>query len=297
MAVPVNVAASAAEPSPRSSRPMTNRGGIRISPAAHWSSINLREVWAYRGLCAFLVWRDIKSRYSQTVLGAGWALLQPLFSMVVFTVIFGRFVRVGSDGLPYPVFALTGLVLWTYFSSALTASSDSLVAHRALVTKVYFPRLVIPSTPIIAALVDYVIGLGVLLVVMLAFGVTPRPAGLLALPLVTAILLLTVAGMGYWLSALYIQYRDVRHITPFLIQLWMYASPIVYSYSSVPAPYRAWYGLNPLVGAITTFRAGILGQGPFSWSLLGEACLTALVIFTLGALYFRHAEQVFADVA
>lgn len=297
MAVPVDVAAAAAEQTSRSSRPTASRRRNRISPAAQWASINWREVWAYRSLCAFLVWRDIKSRYSQTVLGAGWALLQPLFSMVIFTVIFGRFVRVGSDGFPYPVFALTALVLWTYFSSALTASSDSLVAHRGLVTKVYFPRLVIPTTPIIAALLDLGIGLVVLVVVMLGFGVRPRPAGFLVLPVVTAILVLTVAGAGYLLSALYIQYRDVRHITPFLIQLWMYASPIVYSYSSVPQPYRVWYGLNPLVGAITTFREAVLGPGPIPWGLAAEGLGMAVLICTLGALYFRHAERIFADVA
>jgi homopolymeric O-antigen transport system permease protein len=298
MAVPVDVAAQSAEDESDLSHHLDpSRRLIRIAPAARWPTINLRELWSYRGLCAFLVWRDIKSRYSQTVLGAGWAVLQPLFSMAVFTVIFGRFVRVPSDGVPYAVFSLTALVPWTYFASALTLSSDSLVTHRNLVTKVYFPRLVIPTTPILAALVDLSVALCVLIVVMLAFGVTPRPAAVLLLPILTLIMALTAAGAGYCLSALYIQYRDVRHVTPFLVQVWMYASPIVYSYSLVPPQYRLLYALNPMAGVITGFRAAMLGTGPFPWPLVGVSLAMAIVIFLGGALYFRRAERIFADVA
>lgn len=244
-----------------------------------------------------LVWRDVKSRYSQTVLGAGWAVLQPVLSMIVFSIIFGRFARVPSDGVPYPVFSLTALVPWAYFSSALTGSSNSLVVSRSLLTKVYFPRLLIPASPVLAALVDFGIAFGVLLLVMAGYGMYPTPHVLWILPLVLAIVSMTAMGAGSWLAALNVQYRDVRHVSPFLVQIWMYASPIVYSIALVPESYRTAYALNPLAGAITGFRAALLGTPAPTWTQLGLSTVGAVAILVAGTLYFRRTERVFADVA
>jgi len=268
-----------------------------IEPASGWPTINVGELLRYRGLLLHLVWRDIKSRYSQTVLGAGWAVLQPLLTMVIFTIIFGRFARVPSDGVPYPVFSLAALVPWTYFSSALTGSSNSLVISRSLLTKVYFPRLVIPASPVLAALVDFGIAFVVLLLVMIGFGIVPGFETVWMLPILLAIISMTAMGAGCWLAALNVQYRDVRHLSPFLVQVWMYASPIVYSMSLVPEAYRPIYALNPLAGVLTAFRAMLLGTAGPTWGQLGLSLAGAVVIFLAGTLYFRRTERVFADVA
>jgi len=268
-----------------------------IEPVARGYSINFRELWDYRGLFLFLAWRDIKVRYAQTVLGAGWAVLQPLLTTVVFTIVFGMLVQVPSDGSPYAIFALAALVPWTYFSSALAASSNSLVSSTNLLTKVYFPRLVIPFVPVVASLVDFGIAFLMLMLAMLAFGATPSVNAVVVLPVLITIMMLTAAGVGCWLSALNIQYRDVKHIVPFLLQVWMYASPIVYPMSLVPERYRLLYSLNPMVGVVEGFRAVIIGTQPVPWSSVAVALGISGVIFFTGTLFFRRMEHVFADVA
>ena len=235
---------------------------VRVAPATGWPGFNLPELWRYRSLLFFLVWREIKVRYAQTVLGAAWAVLQPLLTTVVFTVIFGRFARLPSDGVPYPLFALAALVPWTYFNTAVSGASNSLLANTSLITKVYFPRLIIPAAPVLAALLDLAVSLVALLALMVIYGVYPSAgAPVLLLPSVL-MMLLTAAGVGCWLAALNIQYRDVKYVVPFLLQLWMYASPVVYSLSLVPSKYRLAYALNPLAGAIAGFRAALLGTSP-----------------------------------
>jgi lipopolysaccharide transport system permease protein len=270
---------------------------VRIAPSRPWLRLNLAELWAYRGLFFFLVWRDVKVRYAQTVLGATWAVLQPVFSMVVLTVIFGRFVRVPSEGVPYPVFSLSGVVAWGYFASALGGASNSLVQNTGLITKVYFPRLVIPGAAMLAALVDFAIALVVLLLVMLGFGLMPHLLAALVLPLMVLLMMTTALGTGCWLSALNIQYRDIRHVTGFLVQMWMYASPIVYPLSVVPQAYRPLYTINPMASAISGFRAALLGTPGPSAAELAIAFGSATVLLLSGVLYFRRTERIFADVA
>jgi lipopolysaccharide transport system permease protein len=270
---------------------------VRIAPAERLPSIDFGELWAHRSLLLHLVWRDVKSRYSQTVLGAGWAVLQPVLSMIVFSVIFGRFARVPSDGVPYPVFSFAGLVPWAYFSSSLTGANNSLVTNRSLLTKVYFPRLVLPAAQAVAALVDFAIAFLVLLLVMARYGHAPRLESIWMLPLLLVIISMTAMGAGCWLAALNVQYRDVRHLSPFLVQIWMYASPIVYSLSLVPHHFRPFYTVNPLASAITGFRAALLGTPPPTWTQLGLSLMGAVAIFFAGTLYFRRTERVFADVA
>ena len=268
-----------------------------IEPAGRWPKVDIRELWAYRGLFLFLVWRDIKVRYAQTVLGAGWAILQPVLTMLVFTVIFGKFASIPSDGAPYAVFSLAALVPWTYFSMALSGASNSLVTSTNLITKVYFPRLVIPFAPVLAGLVDFGIALVILFLVMLGYGIVPGALSMAVLPVLVLGMMLTAAGVGCWLAALNIQYRDVKHVTPFLVQVWMYASPIVYPMSLVPERYRAIYALNPMAGIIEGFRALLLGTSAVPWSMILISLATGVVLFVTGALYFRQTERVFADVA
>lgn len=270
---------------------------LEIRPRDGWVRIDLRELWAYRGLLFFLVWRDIKVRYAQTVLGAGWAILQPVLTTVVFTVIFGRFAKIPSDGVPYSVFSLAALVPWTYFSTALTGSSNSLVASTNLITKIYFPRLVIPFAPVLAGLVDFAIGFVILLAFMLAHGIVPGVASLVVIPILLITTMLTAAGVGCWFAALNIQYRDVKYVIPFLVQVWMYASPIVYPMSLVPEKYRAIYALNPLAGVMEGFRSALLGTNAVAVGTIGISLAAGLAVFISGAVYFRHTERVFADVA
>ncbi len=269
---------------------------VIIEPSGPWPRIDLRELWAYRDLFLFLVWRDIKVRYAQTVLGAGWAILQPVLAMVVFTVIFGNFAKIPSDGVPYPVFSLAALVPWIYFSTALTTASNSLIANPNLITKVYLPRLVIPIAPVLAGLVDFAIALVILFAMMLAFGIVPS-SGVAVLPMLVLIMMMAAAGIGCLLAALNVQYRDVKHIVPFLVQVLMFASPIVYPMSLVPEAYRVAYALNPMAGVIEGFRSVLLGTNSISWSLLSVSAVSSVVFLTIGALYFRRMERVFADVA
>jgi lipopolysaccharide transport system permease protein len=270
---------------------------VRVAPATGWPGFDLPELWRYRSLLFFLVWREIKVRYAQTVLGAAWAVLQPVLTTVVFTVIFGRFARLPSDGVPYPLFALAALVPWTYFNTAVSGASNSLLANTSLVTKVYFPRLIIPAAPVLAALLDLAVSLVALLGFMLVYGVYPSTAAVMLLVPSVLVMLLTAAGVGCWLAALNIQYRDVKYVVPFLLQLWMYASPVVYSLSLVPSQYRVAYALNPLAGAIAGFRAALLGAGAPSAVEFGMSLGMAMLVFAGGAAYFRRTERVFADVA
>jgi lipopolysaccharide transport system permease protein len=261
-----------------------------------WQVIGWRELRQYRDLFYFLVLRDIKVLYKQTVLGFAWAILQPVFSMIVFSIVFGRLAQMPSDGIPYPLFSYAALVPWTYFNGALNGSTGSLISNAGMLSKVYFPRLIIPMTPVLAKLVDFVVALAIVGVLMLWYRTPPTPAVLL-LPLLVLLMVLTAAGMGMWLSALSIQYRDIRFAMPFVSQLLMYAAPVVWPVSLVPTEYRLLYGLYPMAGVIEGFRAALLGSTPMPWDLIGMGTLSALLIVVSGAFYFRHMERIFADVA
>ncbi|RMD61715.1 ABC transporter permease [Candidatus Parcubacteria bacterium] len=273
---------------------------IIIEPPRGWQPINLKELREYRDLFYFLVRRDVQVLYKQTVLGFGWAVLRPLLTMVLFTFVFGNVARISSDGVPYAIFSYTALVPWTYFSTALTTSAMSLVANSNMLSKVYFPRLVFPFSPVVAKLVDFLIAFAFLPVLMLWFGITPTWYALFT-PALVAIMMLTAAGIGMWLSALGIQYRDVNHATPFLTQLMLYAAPVVWPVSALTSRFglvaRRLYGLYPMAGVIEGFRAAWLGTVPMPWDLIGLGFLSAVVIFVAGAFYFRRMEVAFADVA
>lgn len=266
-----------------------------IAPTGRFPRWDLRELWAYRGLLYFLVWRDLKVRYAQTVLGFAWAVLQPLLSTVVFTLVFGGLVRVPTDGVPYPIFALAALVPWTYVSTGFTTAGSSLVNSTQLITKVYFPRIVIPWAPIFAAGLDFAIGLVLLGSALALYGQHPSVWAWIAVPASVAAFVLTAGGTGCWIAALGIQYRDVKHIVPFVATIWMYCSPIVYPMMRVPARYRPLYALNPLAGTIEAFRAALVGR-PVQWDVWAESAAVAVLVFVTGALYFRRTERVFADI-
>ncbi len=268
---------------------------IVIESSYPWWRIDWRELWRYRDLFLFLVWRDIKTRYAQSVLGIGWAVIQPVFSMVVFTIVFGNLANVSSDGVPYAIFSYTALVPWTYFSSSLTASTGSLVASSSMLTKVYFPRLVIPLAPVIGKLVDFGIAMLILAGFMLWYRIAPTWDAW-SLPLLIGLMMLTAAGLGMWLTALSVQYRDINYAMGFLVQLLIYAAPVVYPASAVPAQFRLLYGLFPMAGVIEGFRSALLGTNPMPWDLIGVGAGVALVLFFSGAVYFRRMERFFADV-
>lgn len=268
---------------------------ITIRPSRGWVSLNLRELWNYRELLYFLTWRDIKVRYKQTVLGAAWAVIQPFFTMVVFSLFFGRLAKVPSDGIPYPVFAYCALVPWTFFAGALDRAGNSLVGSANLLTKVYFPRLVIPMSAVLAGLLDFAIAFAVLLGMMLVYGITPTWA-IVTLPLFLLLALVTALGSGLWLSALNVQYRDVRYTIPFITQFWMFASPVAYAASLVPDQWRWLYGLNPMVGVIEGFRWALLGKETAPGMMLIVSVIMVVLIFVGGLYYFRRMEKTFADV-
>ena len=270
---------------------------IVIAPAPRWPGLNVGELWSNRELLLFLVWRDIKVQYAQTALGAAWAVVQPLMTMLIFTLIFGRLAKIPSDGVPYSVFTLAALIPWMYFSNAFSAASASLVNSSNLITKVYFPRLIIPIVSVLSGLVNFAVSCVVLAVMMIWYHVTPS---LLAIPMIPALLLLmilTATGVGCWLAAVYIQYRDVRQIVPFIVQIWMYISPVVYPLSLVPERYRPLYALNPMAGIIQTFRVVLLRTGEIPWGTLGVSTIVGMVLFLGGTLYYRRTEHLFADVA
>ena len=266
-----------------------------LRPSKGWAALDLGEVWSYRELLFFLAWRDIKVRYKQTVLGAAWAVIQPFFMMIVFTIFFGLLARIPSDGLPYPVFAYSGLLPWTYFAYALTESSNSLVNNANLLSKVYFARLVIPLASTLAGLIDLAIATVILLGMMLFYGITPTWAAL-TLPLFVLLAVLTALAVGLWLSALNVRYRDIRYAIPFLVNVWMFATPIAYPSSLVPDPYRLIYGLNPMVGVVEGFRWALLQQNAGFGPVLAISVLSVIGLLIGGLLYFRRTEQSFADV-
>jgi len=258
--------------------------------------LDLREVWAFRELLALLVWRDISVRYKQSVAGIGWAVIQPLLTMLIFSVIFGRLAKLPSDGLPYPVFAYCGLLPWNYFAKSLGGSSDSLVASSYLVKKVYFPRLILPISKVASGLIDFAIAFVLLFVMMAWYGIAPSAVGILFLPVFILIAMMTALGMGLWFTALNVRYRDVGFLVPFLSQSLMYASPVLYSTSLIPAKWRWLYGLNPMVGVIEGFRWALLGKSaPDVQMMLISLGVVGIVLVT-GLFFFRKMEKTFADV-
>lgn len=267
-----------------------------IRPKKGWGLIDLKELREYKDLFYFLVWRDIKVRYAQSVLGVGWAVIQPVFTMLVFTVVFGKLAKISSDGVPYAIFSFTALVPWTYFSTALTSASGSLIAGSGMLTKVYFPRIIIPLTPVLGKLVDFGIALLLLFGMMVWFKTMPT-IWVLTLPLLILLMMLTATGLGMWLTALSIQYRDIKYGMSFAVRLLMYAAPVVYPASLIPDKYRFFYGLNPMAGVIEGFRSALLGTLSMPWDLITVGSLTAIVIAISGAFYFRRMERIFADVA
>jgi len=268
---------------------------VRIEPAQGWFALELREVWAYRELLAFLVWRDVAVRYKQTALGAVWAILQPLLTMVIFTIVFGNFANMPSDNLPYPIFAYTALLPWNYFAQAINRSGSSLVGNANLISKVYFPRLIVPIAAAVAPLVDFAVAFVILIAMMLWFGVAPN-WGVLALPLFLLLALLTALAVGLWLSALNVRYRDVAYTIPFLVQFWMYASPVVYPVSIVPAQWRLLFSLNPMTGVIEGFRWALLGKASPDFGVMAMSAVVVLGLLFSGLIYFKRMEQTFADV-
>jgi homopolymeric O-antigen transport system permease protein len=268
---------------------------ITIHPPKGWAPLDLREFAGAHELLYFLVLRSLKLRYKQTVLGAAWALLQPLLTMAVFTVVFGRLARLGSDGLPYPVFALAALVPWTFFANALTQAGNSLVDQQQLLTKVYFPRLLLPLAAVIAGLVDLAISFILFLVVLAWYGITPS-ARLIAAPGFVLFAAVCALAPGIWLAALNVRYRDVRHVIPFLVQIWLFATPVVYSSGLVPKPWRALYGLNPMVAVVDGFRWMIAPAAHAPWTGLALAAITCAGLLTGGLYFFRRMERSFADV-
>jgi homopolymeric O-antigen transport system permease protein len=255
----------------------------------------LRDLWAYRELLYFLAWRDFKIRYKQTVLGAAWAVIQPFFTMVVFSIFFGYLGKMPSDGIPYPVFAYCALLPWSLFAHALNESSNSLVNNQGLITKVYFPRMIIPIAPLFVGLVDFGIAFMVLLGMMLVYGIMPGMA-VFTVPLFIFLAVVTALAAGMWLSALNVEYRDVRYIIPFLTQLWLFATPVAYPSSLLPEPWRSLYGLNPMAGVVEGFRWALLGSTHSPGPLLAVSVAAILAMLIGGLLYFTRMEQTFADV-
>lgn len=266
-----------------------------IEPSRGWVGLKLKELWEYRELVYFLVWRDVKVRYKQTALGAAWAVIQPLFSMLVFTVVFGKLAKMPSDGIPYPLFSYAALLPWNYFAQGLSSSSDSLVGSANLIRKVYFPRLAIPVAAVCGGVVDFLIAFGVLLLMMGYFGVSPT-ANVVWLPGFLLLAVVTALGVGLWLSALNVQYRDVKYTVPFLVQFWMYATPIVYPSSLLPEPWKTLYGVNPMAGVVEGFRWALLGVKTPPGAMLWVSVAAAVLLLVSGAYFFRRMEKTFADV-
>ncbi|MCP4356685.1 MAG: ABC transporter permease [Chloroflexi bacterium] len=275
-----------------------NQPLVHITPSQGWVSLRLGEVWAYRELLYFFVWRDIKVRYKQTILGVSWAILQPLLTMVVFSIFFGRLAQVPSDGLPYPLFSYTALVPWAFFATGLTMSANTLVQNSNMVKKIYFPRLTMPTAAVLAGLVDFVLAFVVLLIMMGYYGYLSNIViqNIIWLPFFLLMALVTCLGTGLWLSAMNVQFRDVRYIIPFLIQLWMFVTPIAYSSSLLSEPWRTLYGINPMAGVVEGFRWALLGTDTAPGPIVIVSAAVAIILLISGAYYFRRMEKTFADV-
>ena len=267
-----------------------------IKSYSGWKSIDWMELWDYKDLFYFLILRDIKTRYAQSVLGIGWAVIQPLFSMVIFTIVFGNLAQINSDGVPYAIFSYTALVPWIYFSSSLNDSTRSLLSSTGMITKVYFPRLVIPLVPVLSKLVDFGIAFIIILIMMVYYSIIPS-LQIIYLPLLIILMMITVSGMGMWLTALAIQYRDINYAMGFFIQLLMYLAPVVYPASRVPENFRLFYAIFPMTGVIEGFRSIFLKTNPIPWDLIMIGFIVALVTFISGGFYFKRMEKHFADVA
>lgn len=281
-------------PAPENAAP-ERKHHLRIEASTGWVSVRFRELWEYRELLYFMIWRDVKVRYKQTVLGAAWAVIQPLFTMVVFSLFFGRLAKLPSDGIPYPVFSYAALVPWTFFAQGLSQSSDSLVGNQNLIKKIYFPRLVIPISVVSAGIIDFVLAFVMLVALMFFYGIHPTTA-IVWLPLFFLLAYVTSLGVGLWLSALNVEFRDVKYMVPFLTQFWMFSTPVAYPSSLLSEPWRMVYGLNPMVGVVEGFRWALLGThkapGPMVWVSAGAA----LLLLAGGTLYFRRMEKTFADI-
>ena len=272
-----------------------DRPTIVVKPSSRWVPLNLRSVWEYRELLYFLTWRDVKVRYKQTAFGAAWALIQPFMMMVVFTIFLGHLAGVSSEGKPYPLFSFSALVPWTFFSSSLSATANSLVGGGNLVSKVYFPRVILPIASAGAYLVDFVLALGLLAAMMIWYGVAPG-WGIVLLPVLTLLALLAALAVGFWLAALNVRYRDVRYAVPFLMQLWLFASPVAYAASLVPHRWRLVYSLNPMAGVVEGFRWAMVGTPAPSAGTIAVSTAATLVVLVSGLAYFRKVERTFADL-
>jgi lipopolysaccharide transport system permease protein len=269
---------------------------LRVQPSRGWMRVNFAELSEYRELLYFLTWRDIKVRYKQTVIGAAWAIIQPLLTMLVFSVFFGRLADVPSDGIPYPIFSYTALVPWTFFANGLIGATNSLVTNSNLIKKVYFPRLLIPASAIASNIVDFVLAFAVLLVMMVFYGIVPT-ANIIWLPLFIVLAGVTSLGVGLWLAAMNVQFRDVRYVIPFLVQFWLFATPVAYPSSLIENDLlRALYGINPMVGVIEGFRWSLLGTGSAPQAAILVSSLIAILLCLTGLYYFKRLERTFADV-
>ncbi len=267
---------------------------IIVEPRSGWQEIDFKELKEYRDLFYFMVWREIKVLYAQTILGLSWAILQPLIQIVIFTIVFGKVAKVSTEGIPYFLFSSVAIIPWTYMSQSMTQSSQSLVQGQNMLGKIYFPRLIFPLTPVLARLIDFGISILIILAVILYYRVTPT-WNLLLLPLFLVFMVSIPAGIGMWLSALAIRFRDVKHAMPFVVRMLIYSAPIVYSASSIPETYRTLYSLNPIVGVIEGYRACFLGM-PVPWPYIWPGIITATILLISGALYFKRMERVFVDV-
>jgi len=266
-----------------------------IDPPRRWEALDLRELWKFRELLYLLSWRDIKVRYKQTVIGGAWAILQPFLTMVVFSIIFGQLLKVPSDGVPYPVFSYAALLPWNFFAGALTRSGNSLIADANLISKVYFPRLILPLSAVLSLILDFAIAFVILLVMMFFYHIVPGIA-VLTLPLFLVLALMTALACGVWLSAVNIKYRDVAYVIPFLTQFWLFVTPVAYPSTIIPEPWRVFYGLNPMAGVVEGFRWALLGQENPAWDLISVSVLVVLALLVSGLFYFRRMEHEFADV-
>ena len=268
---------------------------IRIEPTKGWVSLKLRELWEYRELLYFLIWRDIKVRYKQTVLGASWAIIQPFFTMVVFSLFFGKLAKMPSDGIPYPIFSYAALVPWSFFANGLNQASNSLVGNSNLITKIYFPRMTMPIASVLGGFVDFALAFIMLIGIMVYYGILPT-INVIWLPFFLMLAFTTSLGASLWLSAMYVQFRDVRHVIPFLAQIWLFATPIAYPSSLLSEPWRTLYGINPMVGVVEGFRWALLGAHTAPGPIIIVSSITAMGLLISGAFYFRRVEKTFADV-
>jgi len=268
---------------------------IQIRPTKGWASLQLRALWEYRELLYFLAWRDIKVRYKQTVLGAAWAIIHPVATMLIFTIIFGRLAKIPSDNIPYPIFCFCALLPWNYFASAFSRSTGSLVSNTHLISKVYFPRLIIPISSLLSGLLDFAIAFLVLIGMMFYYHIVPTIT-ILWLPVFMLMAIATALGVGLWLGALNVQYRDIGYLVPFLSQVWMYATPVVYPSSLIPEKWRLIYGLNPMAGVVEGFRWALIGRGTKPGYMFLVSALATIILLVSGAFYFRRMEKTFADI-